>query len=76
MMEPVYNLENLFAQLGLPNDPEAIEAFMAKHCLTEDNKLHQASFWTPPQAKFLIEEWIRDADWAPIIDELNVRMRC
>lgn len=48
MMEPVYNLENLFAQLGLPNDPEAIEAFMAKHCLTEDIKLHQASFLDTP----------------------------
>jgi hypothetical protein len=34
--------------------------------------LSDAPFWTPSQAAFLREEILEDADWASVIDELNV----
>jgi hypothetical protein len=36
--------------------------------------LPDAPFWTPSQAGFLREEIIGDADWAQVIDELNVNL--
>ncbi|MBI5783916.1 MAG: DUF2789 domain-containing protein [Rhodocyclales bacterium] len=66
------DLATLFAQLGLPNDPASIDAFIAAHRpLPDDVALADAPFWTPAQAAFLAEELQADADWAEVIDELN-----
>jgi hypothetical protein len=40
--------------------------------LPDDVKLSEADFWTPQQAKLLKDEMRDDADWAPVVDELNV----
>jgi hypothetical protein len=40
--------------------------------LPEDVKLVDAEFWTPQQSSFLKDELRMDADWAPVVDELNV----
>ncbi len=71
-----YSLECLFAQLGLPSEPEGIENFISCHRpLADDIAIYRAPFWNASQKTFLIEELIRDADWALVIDELNHRLR-
>jgi hypothetical protein len=70
-----HSLEKLFAQLGLPTDEAEIARFIESHRpIPEDMSLPDAPFWTPSQAGFLREEILRDADWAPVIDELNVNL--
>ncbi|MCD5985822.1 MULTISPECIES: DUF2789 domain-containing protein [Pseudomonas] len=69
---PNPDLPGLFAQLGLDNDEKSIDAFVAQHRLSDDVKLIDAEFWTPQQAAFLKEELRADAEWAPVVDELNV----
>ena len=72
MEAPVHSMSNLFAQLGLASDDASIARFIETHRpLDESIKLQDAPFWTEAQAAFLREEMLEDADWAPIIDELN-----
>jgi hypothetical protein len=72
MQSQRHDIANLFAQLGLPNDPAAIDAFIAAHRpLPTGISLAEAPFWSPTQAAFLAEELQGDADWAEVIDELN-----
>ncbi|QXG34800.1 DUF2789 domain-containing protein [Pseudomonas viridiflava] len=71
---PNPDLPGLFAQLGLDNDENSIDAFVAQHRLPDEVKLIDAEFWTPQQAAFLKEELRADAEWAPVVDELNVRL--
>ena len=71
-----HDLPGLFAQLGLPNDADAIARFVATHRpLPDATRLADAGFWTAAQAQFLREEITEDADWAPVIDQLNVMLR-
>ncbi|EPJ84310.1 hypothetical protein CFII64_14685 [Pseudomonas sp. CFII64] len=65
-------LATLFEQLGLDSDQASIDAFVQAHRLHKDEKLSEAVFWTPQQARFLKEELREDAEWAPVVDELNV----
>lgn len=66
-------LSLLFDQLGLPSEQADIDAFVEAHSpLPDDVKLSEADFWTPQQAKLLKDEMRDDADWAPVVDELNV----
>lgn len=70
-----HTLSTLFDQLGLPSDPAGIDDFIASHRpLGNDVALYRAPFWSPAQREFLKEEIIEDADWAPVIDELNERL--
>lgn len=64
----------LFAQLGLPNSDAFINQFCSEHVLTHDVRLPDADFWTPAQAQFLRDAWAQDADWAPVIDQLNMSL--
>jgi len=71
-----HTLNHLFSQLGLPADPAAVDGFIDRHGpLAEALTLAEAPFWTPAQAAFLREEILEDADWAEVIDELNLRFR-
>ncbi|AOY44724.1 DUF2789 domain-containing protein [Psychrobacter pocilloporae] len=72
--EPEYNMNELFAQLGLDSSDEAIDKFIADNQLSSEEKLIEADFWTDSQRMFLQEEWQKDAAWVETIDELNVRM--
>ncbi|WP_374326389.1 DUF2789 domain-containing protein [Azonexus sp.] len=74
-MDAMHTLPQLFAQLGLPSEPPAIDAFVSAHRpLANDVALYRAPFWTPAQRSFLKEEIIEDADWAAAIEELNARL--
>lgn len=76
MESPTHSLPALFKQLGLPSDPNGINAFISTHSpLPAELKLSQAPFWTAAQAAFLREEILEDADWAPIVDQLNLLLR-
>ena len=70
-----HSLSELFAQLGLPNEDADIEAFVVAHGpLPERTSLAEAPFWSSVQSRFLHDEIIEDADWAPVIDQLNVML--
>jgi hypothetical protein len=73
---PTHHFAELFAQLGLPNDTPSIKAFIASHSpLPDGMRLAEAPFWTPAQAQQLGQEWAEDADWAVLVDRLNLALR-
>lgn len=72
--EPEYSMNELFAQLGLDSSDEAINSFVEKHQLAENEELIKSEVWNDSQRMFLQEEWTQDAAWVETIDELNVRM--
>ena len=68
-------LSDLFVQLGLPADDNAIEAFIDEHRgLKSAQPLDKAPFWNEAQATFLRQALADDAEWAEVIDELNTRL--
>lgn len=70
-----HRFPELFAQLGLDPDVESIRAFIATHGpLPGDVRLEDAPFWTPAQARLLREALIVDADWAEVVDRLNLAL--
>jgi len=76
MDQPIHPFSDLFAQLGLPADEPAIRQFIATHSpLRSDIDLADAPFWTDSQAAFLKEEKLEDADWAELVDQLNLALR-
>ncbi|CAM3644489.1 DUF2789 domain-containing protein [Polaromonas hydrogenivorans] len=76
MDQPIHPFSELFAQLGLPADEQAIRQFIASHApLRSDIDLADAPFWTESQAVFLKEEKLEDADWAELVDQLNLALR-
>jgi hypothetical protein len=76
METPVHVLQDLFAQLGLPDSAAEIEAFIAAHApLAEDVRLRDAPFWTNGQAAFIEEKIADDADWAELVDRLDAALR-
>lgn len=76
MQTPVHRFHDLFAQLGLPNDPASIGRFIASHApLAPNLKLHAAPFWTAAQSAFLREACMQDADWAELADQLSSALR-
>lgn len=76
MEKSVHPLSDLFAQLGLASEPEAIAAFIRTHApLPEHIRLADAPFWNPAQASFLRDEINEDADWAEVVDQLNAALR-
>ncbi|HUN00878.1 MAG TPA: DUF2789 domain-containing protein [Halothiobacillus sp.] len=75
-MDAVFHpLADLFAQLGLPNTPVEIDAFIAQHPLVPAIALVDAPFWSTAQAQFLRESIEQDADWAEAVDHLDARLR-
>ena len=72
--EPEYNMNELFAQLGLDSSDEAIDSFVENNKLAKEEKLIEAAVWNDNQRAFLQEEWFKDAAWVEVIDDLNVRM--
>jgi len=76
MEQPIHSLPSLFKQLGLPDDPVNIDKFLTTHSpLKPELHLADAFFWTESQSQFLRDEILDDADWAEVVDQLNVLLR-
>lgn len=76
MEKPQHSLPALFKQLGLADDPISIDQFVASHSpLKPELHLAEAFFWSKSQAQFLREEILEDADWAEVVDQLDVMLR-
>lgn len=72
----VQELATLFQQLGLDHDPISIERFIKRHSpLAENCRLADAPFWDQAQADFLRQELLADAEWAEVVDQLNLLLR-
>ena len=71
-----HTLQELFSQLGLPNEQAAIENFIAIHRpLDSAIALADAPFWSPMQRKFLHDKVAEDADWSGRVDQLDAQLR-
>ncbi|MBE2295350.1 MAG: DUF2789 domain-containing protein [Phycisphaerales bacterium] len=71
-----HNLSTLFEQLGLPADANSVDAFIHKHRpLDPKIPLHQATWWAPDQAEFLVQAIEEDSDWSEEVDELDALLR-
>ena len=72
MNTTIPTFSDLFAQLGLPNDPWSITQFLSTHVgEAQDMRLPEAPFWTASQATFLRESLSLDSDWAVMVDQLG-----
>ena len=70
------SLEQLFAQLGLPNAPHEIRAFITQNRpLPGAVLLRDAPFWNAAQSALIREKLAADDDWALVIDMLNAQLR-
>ena len=76
MQDAHHHFSELFAQLGLPDDPNGIAQFLAQHRpLAGEVRLPDAPFWSPAQAAFLKEALLQDSDWAELADQLSEALR-
>ncbi|KHK63310.1 MULTISPECIES: DUF2789 domain-containing protein [Pseudomonas] len=76
MEPPVHKLPALFKQLGLPDDALSIDQFIASHSpLKPGLHLADAFFWSEGQRQLLRDEILEDADWAVVVDQLDVLLR-
>jgi hypothetical protein len=76
MNSPIHTFSDLFAQLGLPSDELAIQAFIAAHTpLAAAVGLPDSDCWTRAQAAFLRESMLQDSDWAVLVDQLSASLR-
>ena len=71
-----HTLACLFAQLGLENSEENIQAFISSHKgIPNQISLSEASCWNKAQANFLKDAINDDSDWSEIVDTLDVLLR-
>lgn len=76
MESGVHKFSDLFKQLGLPSDASAIEQFLSQHRpLPASLSLYNAPFWTIGQRQLLHEQIAQDADWAELVDQLDLALR-
>lgn len=68
----MHTMPNLFLQLGLNNDEQAISDFIRHNQLFDNEPLQNAHIWTPAQAAFIEECLAEDSDWAEVVEQLNV----
>lgn len=76
-MSPHYHhFCELFEQLGLPSDVSGMVRYIHSHApLPPGVRLEDARFWTPAQAALLRQQILEDADWAGVVDQLNLALR-
>ena len=76
METPIHSIVSLFEQLGLDSTGEEIDAFITTNGpLAGSVELYKADFWNTSQACFLKQMKDEDADWAGIVDQLDVMLR-
>lgn len=75
MDTPFHRFSELFAQLGLPSGEADIRQFIERHApVPASLRIEEAPFWTPVQSHLLRELLAQDADWAEVVDQLNVAL--
>jgi hypothetical protein len=76
MEKITHSFTDLFKQLGLPHNQDAIEFFLTMHRpLNAATRVEDASFWNPSQRNFLEEQLSIDEDWARLIDQMSLALR-
>jgi hypothetical protein len=76
METPIHSIVSLFDQLGLGSTDKEIEDFINRNkSLAGSVELYEADFWNTAQASFLKQMKDEDADWAEIVDQLDVMLR-
>lgn len=76
MENTTHTMQDLFQQLGLPDDDAAIAQFIARQRpLAPQLRLFDAPIWSVSQAAFLRDKLREDGDWSMLIDELDARLR-
>ncbi len=76
MESHTHSLSSLFDQLGLDNEDSFIDHFITINKPIPGNvELHNATFWNASQSSFLKQMKDEDADWAGVIDQLDVMLR-
>ena len=76
MEQPTHKMTDLFRQLGLPEAPEDMADFLSTHRpLPPGTLLADAAIWSPAQSSFLREGLAQDADWAGLMDRLDISLR-
>jgi len=71
MSNAIPRMTNLFLQLGLHAEDEAIAQFIKDHQLPTDISICDAPYWSEAQRQFLCEQIASDASWAIVVDQLN-----
>ena len=76
MDKTYHHMTDLFAQLGLSSESDDMSCFLAENSpLDAAIRLEEAPFWTNSQAALLHEKILLDADWAVVVDQLNLALR-
>ncbi len=71
-----HEMSDLFEQLGLGSSPQQIKDFVKNHRNKRGTtSIYEATFWTKSQADFLKQALEQDADWAELVDQLDVMLR-
>jgi hypothetical protein len=71
-----HTLACLFSQLGMNNSEQDISDFISSNKgIPADITLSSAKIWNASQALFLSQAISEDADWAEIVDNLDVLLR-
>ncbi|MFT7559786.1 MAG: hypothetical protein ACI93R_001701 [Flavobacteriales bacterium] len=71
----LHKIEDLFLRLGIPNSPQAIEAFVKNIHLTDNMLLEQSAVWSEGQAQFIHQALAEDSDWHETLDHLSSQLR-
>ena len=70
-----HSLSDLFKQLGLPHENDAVAQFISQHQgACRHCSLLQAPIWTTSQLAFLNEAIAQDADWAGVAERLQAAL--
>jgi len=76
MEKLTHSFSELFKQLGLPHNHEALESYLKLHQpLNAATQLEDASFWSPSQGHFIKEQLCIDTDCSELIDQLSLALR-
>lgn len=71
-----HEMPDLFEQLGLGSSPDEMKDFVQNHRHKRDTTpIYEAKFWTRSQSDFLKQAIEEDADWAELVDQLDVMLR-
>lgn len=70
------DMQSLFRQLGLSDDPFKIDEFIESHKI-HSGELHiaDAPFWNRTQSNFIRASLYYDCEWSDSVDHLDIILR-